>query len=448
MWGYNKDRDLVSFGLLILVVIGNNQAIHAAVNYLPSSCRRTATLIETRNRRTFSRTKSNEKYPVTFLSETGVISPESLSSESKGIESDPVSSSVSIDEDEEEGGNPVKQMTGFVVDSFKRFATGTKMLYSNYQTCSAIRSKQKIGGSISFQEFEFLRKGKEDRSKVGNLLFLMVFSSSVLPYALMFFPEMMPSPFQPMDKLLAKYETLSRIRAHAILESLMAMENAEFNAPISSKFNPFSGGAVRKEMARIANINIAASQIFAANGLEDVFAKMRDTLHFSSTDNEKDISKQKKLMTVPKPIIKGIGKSIGLSSFFPYFMLRGKVLDHLKILSESDEFLVKQNVDLNLLDRETLLDACGIRFIGAPQSSDEELREGLDDWLKYSSHSHTNKEVYNENLGMITMLCYNAVQAIKDPNCESSLARLMFKSTQNAISVSDQTSDRSTRLWP
>ena len=342
-----------------------------------------------------------------------------------------VSSSISqeVGSSTSSGGNPVQQMSKFVVDSFQRFITGTKMLYSNHQTCNAIRAKQKLGGSISFQEFEFLRKGKEDRSKLGNIVFLMVFSSSVLPYALMFFPDMIPSPFQPFDKVLTKYETLSRVRAHAVVETLLAMENAAISAPISSKFNPFSGGAVRREMERITGLNNSAGVFFSAVTFDDILEKIDSALYFASSDTIKERNQKKKLVMVPKPIVKGIGKSLGFSSYFPNFMLRSKIVDHMKVLCESDEFLINENVDMSTLSRETLLDACGIRFIGTPRSSDDELRKGLSHWLKFTSRFHSNSDsVYNRNLSLISLLCFNAVHAVKDPKCESTLPRLMFTS--------------------
>ena len=408
---------------LVFTLVATVDDASAAVNYLPASSRiyHLDMMMSSSDAGPFVSFRRRTSYP---SRNNNKCDSQVMFTSSSVMESSSMQGGASSSEG---GGNPLQQMMNFVVESFQRFITGTKMLYSNHQTCNAIRAKQKLGGSISFQEFEFLRKGKEDRSKLGNILFLMVFSSSMLPYALMFFPDMIPSPFQPFDKIFTKYETLSRTRAHAVIETLLAMENAAINAPISSKFNPFSGGAVKREMERITGINNSAGLLFSSQTFDEVLDKIGDSLYFASSDSDKERNQKSKLMTVPKPIVKGIGKSLGLSSFLPNFMLRGKIMEHLKVLSESDEFLTKGNVDLDTLSRETLLDACGIRFIGSPRSSDDELRKRLAQWLTCTTRVQSKSDlVYNQNVGLISLLCFNAVQAIKDPNCESALPRLMF----------------------
>jgi hypothetical protein len=54
---------------------------------------------------------------------------------------------------------------------------------------------QNINGGISYEEYIFLQLGKEDRGKVMNLAFLMYGAPKILPYALMFNKNMLPSTF-------------------------------------------------------------------------------------------------------------------------------------------------------------------------------------------------------------------------------------------------------------
>mmetsp|Transcript_26436 Transcript_26436/g.40949 ORF Transcript_26436/g.40949 Transcript_26436/m.40949 type:complete len:440 (-) Transcript_26436:216-1535(-) len=338
--------------------------------------------------------------------------------------------SSSDDGSEGEGGNPIVQLATFVRDSFARFVNGTKELYANHQTCNAIRSKQKTSVKITFEEFEFLRKGKEDRSKVANILFLMIFSSSVLPYALMMFPNMLPVPFQPRDDTLTKYHTLSRVRTHAVMETMLAIENAAIIPPISSKLNPFSGKAVRREMARMTDFCGNANLFFQATTPAQILELLGSTLQFPVGENvQKEVNQQTKLMTVPKQIIKGLGKSTGISNspIMPTFMVRGKLTEYLKSLSESDKFLVEEKVDLNSINDNVLLEACTLRFIGTPDSSPDELRRGLAIWLQHAVVRPGVQQNYNENLGRVALLCYNAIQGARDGRSESQLPRLMFQ---------------------
>lgn len=338
-----------------------------------------------------------------------------------------VPTSLSIDAS---GGNPIAQLATFVRDSFARFVSGTKELYGNHQTCNAIRTKQKTSEKITFEEFEFLRKGKEDRSKVGNILFLMIFSSSVLPYALMMFPNMLPVPFQARDDSLSKYHTLSRVRTHAVVEAMLAIENAAVIPPISSKLNPFSGKAVRREMARMTTFSGIANSFFQATTSAQVLELLGSALQFPVGENsQKEVTKQTKLMTVPSQIIKGLGKSTGISNspIMPTFMVRGKLVTYLNSISESDRFLVEENVDLNSINDNVLLETCSLRLIGTPDSSPDELRRGLTVWLQHTVVRPEMQQNYNENLGRVALLCYNAIQGSRDERSESRLPRLMFQ---------------------
>jgi len=107
------------------------------------------------------------------------------------------------------GGNPVMQLVGYVKDSVVRTVDGCGLLWKNHQRCNDIRSKQKthreklqskwemegrmtpeemknklkmVNGGITYDEFTFLGKGKEDRGKLMNVVFLMVGAPRFLPY--------------------------------------------------------------------------------------------------------------------------------------------------------------------------------------------------------------------------------------------------------------------------
>jgi hypothetical protein len=126
--------------------------------------------------------------------------------------------------------NPVGQLVGYVKTSVVRTVDGCQELWSNHGRCNDIRRKMKqhsdgvreqwetdaadsgvtnpmtkqeikqrlksVQGGITYDDYIFLQKGKEDRGKVLNMGFLMWGAPKFLPYALMFNPDMLPSPFQ------------------------------------------------------------------------------------------------------------------------------------------------------------------------------------------------------------------------------------------------------------
>ena len=120
------------------------------------------------------------------------------------------------------GGNVIFQLFGLVKDSLVRTVDGTKEMWGNHGRCKQIRSKQKeyreklqkqwefeekgltpkemkqrlakVNGGITYDEFVFLVKGQEDRGKLMNMFFLMWGAPRLFPYALMFYPEILPGP--------------------------------------------------------------------------------------------------------------------------------------------------------------------------------------------------------------------------------------------------------------
>lgn len=157
--------------------------------------------------------------------------------------------------------------------------------------------------------------------------------------------------------------------------------------------------------------------------------------HFYRKDTEYTRS-ENRLTDVPKSLVTGmvavVDGSNPLGGFIPNFMNRGKIVAHLKKISECDEFLVQEGIDLNSLDTVQLLEVCNERCIAVPGRSDEELRDSLGEWLKMSVIQPSAKLQqgdlhYNSNLAKFSLLCYNALDATRDDNCASYLPRTLFQ---------------------
>ena len=116
----------------------------------------------------------------------------------------------------------------------------------------------------------------------------------------------------------------------------------------------------------------------------------------------------------------------------PNFMRRGKICSHIKKISDGDEFLVGESIDLSTLDPTHLVDACNERCIGGPGRSDEELRECLGEWLKLSvvqpsERVQETSQFYNSNLARLSLLCYFGLDASRDARSTSYLPRLLYQ---------------------
>lgn len=363
------------------------------------------------------------------------------------------------------GNNPIGQLAGYVKDSFLRMKDGTVQLYTNHKRCNEIRAKQRdylsikaaslptneqgpakkyrvSAGGITYEEFDFLTKGKEDRGKLANIVFMMFFAPNFVPYAFMFFPEMLPSPFaMPGHKMggmpHTKWHDVSRERAHAVVQTMLELEKSARVAPMLSNLNPFGKGRTKRMMERMDRLGrdigglLVADNASGTRGAELVSKVLENEIY--STDRP---SKDKvNLANLPTAVIKGLGRALEAPSFnslIPTFIVRGKILNTLKQIENADRFLVEQNINLNTLNTELLQEACSARLIGVLGRTNEEMVEGLTSWLettvKYPEKIVKDTGVYyNGNLARASLLCYNLLDGARDGRSASYLPRLLYQ---------------------
>lgn len=366
------------------------------------------------------------------------------------------------------GGNPIVQMAGYVKDSVVRTVEGCGQLWKNHKHCNELRAKQKehrekiqmkwemegrmskeemkerlksANGGITYGEYAFLVKGKEDRSKLMNMVFLMWGAPRFLPYALMFYPEMLPSPFSPLpsgSQRESGLEKLSRERSMAVVETLLQMEKDSKIIPAISKLNIFGRKAQEKQMDFMGMVGNATAKALMASGARGPFGAQVVTSTFDDAmySTTEFTRAEKRLVTVPKAVIRGVSTAIEgpnfVNNFLPNFMARGKVVSHLKKVTDADEFLVNESIDLDTLESTHLIEACSERLIGGPRRSDEELRKSLGEWLNLSvvqpaARVQRTGEYFNSNLARLALLCYYAVDATRDPRSASYLPRLLYQ---------------------
>eukprot|EP00980_Cylindrotheca_fusiformis_P016691 scaffold5024_cov136-Cylindrotheca_fusiformis.AAC.20 len=418
-----------------------------------------------------------------------ILSVAVLSSEAIISDATAVAAPPSVATAKPENGNPAIQLLGYLKDSIVRTIDGTKEMWSNHGRCKEIRGKQKdyrdqikkqwefegkdltpqemkkklqsMNGGITYDEFVFLSKGKEDRGRLMNLIFLMWGAPKVFPYALMFYPDILPTPFQPLPDASGretKLEKLSRQRSHIVIQTLLRLEKEAKEVPGLSKLNIFGKKRQLRKMDEIHGMGTAIGTVMntpgATNGIgaNQTLGALEDFLY----KKEPLVRQEKRLVGVPKAIILGLANAVNgpapLTGVQPNFLRRGAVLTHIQKIADSDNFLVSENIDLGTLSTARLLEACSDRMIGGPQRSDEELRQGLSDWLNLAVIQPSNRtavsgEHFNENLARTALLSYYSMDGARDARSSSFLPRLMFQGQSATGKTDETTSNRRLRLW-
>ena len=244
---------------------------------------------------------------------------------------------------------------------------------------------QLVGG-ISYADFVFLQKGKQDRSKLLNLCFLSFGAPKILPYMLMFNPDLLPSPLQlPPDvepeptqpqtssaaaapmvrstntnhKVESMGEKLARQRSTLIVETLLQLEKDAREIPALAKLNIFGRKQQEQRRQSIQSLNqgiadwLMVGQKSTPTTDSGPARLLQEYVRPFLVRTTHDFTRlEQRLGTLPKPVVRGLSQLVVpggggggfLSQFTPHFLVRGQLVTHLQNLEQADRFVL-QNYD-------------------------------------------------------------------------------------------------------
>lgn len=367
--------------------------------------------------------------------------------------------------------NAIGNFVGYIKTTITRFIDGGQELWVNYGTCKDIRSKIKayqdtcrdqwleqglykdekemkdrlkstIGG-ISFEEYDFLQKGKEDRSKLMSLGFIVFGAPRFLPYALMFQPDMLPRPLKPplMVRDETLWEKLSRERSAIIVETLLKLEKDARTIPALAKINIFGRTKQQTKMENMRSFNQQILDFLSTTGVENGARPLLEQLEPWLYSNQPFPRAVSRLSQVPMAITKGLGDALLggglLNSISPAFMQRGRLVGHLRKVAECDTFLVNTNVNISTIPTWLLRETCSDRLMGSAGMSTEALQARLQEWLtlieaeprQRLESSSTASQYYNDNLARTALMGYYAMQGTQDEGTACTLPRALYRSS-------------------
>eukprot|EP00977_Amphora_coffeiformis_P004869 scaffold1048_cov90-Amphora_coffeaeformis.AAC.2 len=307
------------------------------------------------------------------------------------------------------------------------------------------RLKTTIGG-ISFEEYDFLQKGKEDRSKLMSLGFIVFGAPRFLPYALMFQPDMLPRPLKPpMVGNETPWEKFSRERSAVILETLLKLEKDARTVPALAKLNIFGRGKQQAKMEGVKSFNQQVHEFLVTTGLEHGARPLLDQLEPWLYSNQPFPRAVSRLSQVPLSITKGLGDALLggglLNNISPSFMRRGRLVGHLRKVAECDAFLVETNVNISSIPTWLLRETCSDRLVGSAGMSTEILQARLQEWLtlveaeprrRLESQSTASQLYYNDNLARTALMGYYAMQGTADEGTACNLPRALYRSASSS----------------
>lgn len=293
-----------------------------------------------------------------------------------------------------------------------------------------------VNGGISYEEFEFLQRGKEDRQRVLSFMVCSIFSPKALvPISwlapLNVWPSHIQRPKLGMGE--TKLETLSRVRSHAVLKMILQVEQE-----CTTTFqNPFKSRTIRPQTLAMRNVVATAVDLLMSGNLcpDSVLKCIDDKVYL-----KEEPKRGKGMITsIADPVVKWFGPMINGETIFydgmvPTIFTRGFLASHLTRVKEADDFLVDQGVDLESLSTKTIVDACNARMIGTLGRRDDEMREELREWLEHTTIDPTKRvqttgEFFNGHLARSALMTYFALDAVRDKRSASRLPRLLFTIT-------------------
>mmetsp|Transcript_20739 Transcript_20739/g.43243 ORF Transcript_20739/g.43243 Transcript_20739/m.43243 type:complete len:343 (-) Transcript_20739:372-1400(-) len=256
--------------------------------------------------------------------------------------------------------NPILQLFSYVKDSVVNFKNGLSQMNTDHNRCNAIRAKQRKyakdncfarprgakgiqTGGISYEEYDFLKKGMVDRNKLFAVTMVALCLPNYFVYYLWSFPDMLPSPFiQAKDP-----REISRERCHAVISTLLDLEKGARVAPFASKLNPFGKKSTERAMERLKQfgdmgcIDFEEDGAIGPSGGKIILKKLKNELYTKAAPSKQRIMLAGNL--IPKQIMKGIGKAISADPLSKGSSPFGVgLVKHLESVTLADEFLVEQ----------------------------------------------------------------------------------------------------------
>lgn len=390
------------------------------------------------SRRRFSSASSLSTKSTTPASSNNVVMV--ASSSDNAIASAPSADVTGISVTSEK--NMVLSLVAYLKDSVVRTVSGCGQLWTNHGRCNEIRKKQTLfreslrqqwdtqgryeqetpkqiskrlqsqQGGISYEEYIFLQQGKEDRGKVMNLGFLIWGAPRFLPYAMMFNPDMLPSPFQQQKKLTSNIpgespaDNLSRERTQAVLSTLMIMEKqaVAVSGGYLDNINIFGKKKQADRKVTLQSVVAETGEFFRlpsraqnpstittrATNEQPTTQLLLERLAPHLYRTESDFSRsERRLCQVPPCMVQGLERAVTgqglpgvIAQLTPAFMQRSKLVGHIQKVAASDNFLVQSGIDLDTIPKRLLQEACQDRLIAVgSHRSIQDMRSSLADWL-------------------------------------------------------------------
>jgi len=279
--------------------------------------------------------------------------------------------------------------------------------------------------------------GKQDRNRLMTLFFFR----NALPFLFLVSPQSLPLPIRPVNRSYMKdpnrkWEDISRERSHVLIKTILALEKSARVIPWGVGKLLSSPNAKQARLAQGDSLAYACGALLVADGskgttgAELVMKVLRDKFYTETNDRRNPLN------IIPTSILGGIKQALEAphsSSFISFKpLIKFGLMTEIQQISEGDEFLVSNNIDLKTLKGKCLREACSKRLIGSPGQSEEELRKYLSSWLNLTE-AQPKKIVektglkYHGNLARFSLLCYNLVDSVRDSRSASYLPRLMYQ---------------------
>ncbi|THH02975.1 hypothetical protein EW145_g6640 [Phellinidium pouzarii] len=244
---------------------------------------------------------------------------------------------------------------------------GTKLLVSEVRISARLQWKILHGEILTRRERRQLRRTTQDLLRlVPFSVFVVVpFMELLLPVAIKFFPNMLPSTFEDKFAAEEKQRKLLRVR----------LEMAKFLQE------------TLRESGLKANAHIIGSDAF-----KEFFRKVRATGESPSTADVVNVAKlfddDLTLDNLSRPQLVSMCRYMGVNAFGTDNYLRGVIRARLSQLRRDDQLIDMEGIDS--LSTSELQQACqsrGIRTIGASPSR---LRSELATWIKLHLHNRVS----------------------------------------------------------
>jgi predicted DNA-binding protein len=340
------------------------------------------------------------------------------------------------------------QLVGNIGRSLQRLVDGVRQGPAQIREVNLLKKRAKLDGddSLSYSEFRFIERSREDFKKCVRLAFTAYLSPELFFYSYVVIPAIstdnpwawttLPSTFDDAKEEGMRNVIKIKRRQHAVFRGVTGlMENTFDDIPEKirkqrlQQLDRVKGASKRVGKSIEAALNELEPYYTADNGKKRGKKQPSNAARMLRTKKQDGKKRVEMCLDgMPWASVKDTCKSFGIDGMPNIFFLRrlnrGEISRHFDGIRKADNHISRIGVEA--LSDEEVVDACLERCISIDSTrSMGEMRKDISQWLNIVESPPTHKKQYNDQNLRLLLAGLHSVKAVRGSRFSSAMKSIV-----------------------